>query len=121
MTALTAQNLDVLVRLAATIASRRGADPEQSYSARLIGDPKLAARKLSEEANEVVVAALTEPSGDLVREAADLLYHLMALLEAREVGFGEVMNELAAREGTSGIAEKAARGRSKAPHSPSAE
>ena len=121
MTALTAQDLEVLLRLAATIASRRGADPDQSYSARLIGDPKLAARKLSEEANEVVVAALTETSGDLAREAADLIYHLMALLEARDVGFEAVMAELAAREGQSGIAEKAARAVAKESKSPSAE
>ncbi len=118
MTALTAQDLEVLSRLAATIAARRSADPEQSYSARLISDPKLAARKLSEEANEVVVAALTETDGDLAREAADLIYHLMALLEARQVGFGEVMAELAAREGTSGIAEKAARGGAKTSEPP---
>ena len=119
MRALTAQDLEVLVRLAATIASRRGGDPDQSYSARLIHDPKLAARKLSEEANEVVVAALTETTGDLKREAADLLYHLMTLLEARDVGFGEVMAELAAREGVSGIVEKAARGGRSEPETPS--
>jgi len=118
---LTTQDLEVLSRLAATIAARRGADPGQSYSARLIGDPKLAARKVSEEATEVVVAALTETPSDLAREAADLIYHLIALLEAHGVGLGEVMAELAAREGTSGIAEKAARGGAEMPEPPMAE
>ena len=104
-------DLEVLARLAATVAARRGADPEASYTARLIADPKLAARKLGEEANEVVVAALGEAPGDLAHEAADLVYHLIALLEARGVSLGEVIAELERREGVSGLAEKAARER----------
>jgi len=110
MTIPTAGDLEVLARLAATLAARRGADPDKSYSARLVADPKLAARKLGEEACEVMVAALTETPGELTREAADLIYHLVALLEARGVALGEVLAELARREGTSGLAEKAARG-----------
>jgi phosphoribosyl-ATP pyrophosphohydrolase len=109
MANLTAGELEVLSRLAAKIAVRRGGDPEVSYTARLVAEPQLAARKVGEEANEVVVAALTETPADLAREAADLVYHLMALLAARGIGLGEVLAELAAREGTSGLAEKAAR------------
>jgi len=101
---------DSLSRLEATIAARRGADPESSYVARLNakGLPKIA-QKLGEEATETVIAALTGDRRELVGEAADLLFHLMVLLGARGVPLSEVLCELDAREGTSGIAEKAAR------------
>lgn len=101
---------DTLARLEATISARRGADPDSSYVAKLNarGIGKIA-QKLGEEATETVIAALTEDRAALVGEAADLLFHLMVLLGAREVSLAEVMAELDRREGTSGIAEKAAR------------
>ena len=67
------------------------------------------ARKLGEEAVETVVAALSGTREDLVGEAADVLFHLLVLLDAKGVTFDEVLAELDRRDGTSGIAEKAAR------------
>jgi phosphoribosyl-ATP pyrophosphohydrolase len=103
---------DTLARLEATIAARRGADPETSYVARLHakGLAKIA-QKLGEEATETVIAALTGSDADLAGEAADLLFHLLVLLGAKEVPLARVLAELERREGTSGIAEKAARKR----------
>ncbi|WP_121114998.1 phosphoribosyl-ATP diphosphatase [Croceibacterium ferulae] len=101
---------DTLARLEATVAARRGGAPDTSYVAKLLaGGAPLAARKLGEEAVEVVIAALAEPD-KLVSESADLLFHLMVLLAERGVPFADVLAELDRREGVSGIAEKAARG-----------
>ncbi|MEN9924400.1 MAG: hypothetical protein RL268_526 [Pseudomonadota bacterium] len=103
--------MDTLSRLAATIAARRGADPETSWVAKLNarGVPVIA-RKLGEEAIETVIAALSGSREELIGEAADTLFHLLVLLDAKGVALDEVMAELDRREGTSGIAEKAARG-----------
>ncbi|MFM5948324.1 MAG: phosphoribosyl-ATP diphosphatase [Novosphingobium sp.] len=103
--------MDTLSRLAATIAARRGADPETSWVAKLHarGVPVIA-RKLGEEAIETVIAALSGSREELVGEAADTLFHLLVLLDAKGVSLEEVLAELERREGTSGIAEKAARG-----------
>lgn len=103
---------DTLARLEATIAQRLGADPDSSYVARLHakGLGKIA-QKLGEEATETVIAALTETREALVGEAADLIFHLMVLLAAKQVPLADVMAELDRREGVSGIAEKAARPR----------
>ena len=103
--------MDTLSRLTATIAARRGADPETSWVAKLNarGVPVIA-RKLGEEAVETVIAALSGSREELIGEAADTLFHLLVLLDAKGVSLEEVMAELDRREGTSGIAEKAARG-----------
>ncbi|WP_031341654.1 phosphoribosyl-ATP diphosphatase [Novosphingobium lindaniclasticum] len=103
-------SLDTLARLEATIATRRAADPESSYVAKLHakGLGKIA-QKLGEEATETVIAALTEDDKALTGEVADLIFHLMVLLGARDVPFAAVLAELDRREGVSGIAEKAAR------------
>jgi phosphoribosyl-ATP pyrophosphohydrolase len=103
---------DTLARLEATIAARRAADPDSSYVAKLHarGLGKIA-QKLGEEATETVIAALTEDDKALTGEAADLIFHLMVLLGARDVPFAAVLAELDRREGVSGIAEKAARPR----------
>ena len=102
--------MDTLARLAATIAARRDADPAESWVARLSarGVPVIA-RKLGEEAVETVVAALSGSDEDLTGEAADLLFHLLVLLDAKGVPLSAVLAELERREGTSGIAEKASR------------
>ncbi|MBW8784613.1 MAG: phosphoribosyl-ATP diphosphatase [Novosphingobium sp.] len=102
--------VDSLSRLASTIAARRAADPNESYVAKLHarGIGKIA-QKLGEEAVETVIAALTEDRAALAGEAADLLFHLLVLLDAKGVPLGEVLAELERREGTSGIAEKARR------------
>ena len=101
---------DTLARLEATIAARSGADPDSSYVARLNAKGlRKIAQKLGEQATETVIAALTEDEKALVGESADLLFHLMVLLGAKGVPLSDVMAELDRREGTSGIAEKAAR------------
>jgi phosphoribosyl-ATP pyrophosphohydrolase len=99
-----------LDKLWQTIAARKGADPASSYTAKLLaaGTPK-AAKKLGEEAVETVVAALAQDEKALVAESADLLYHLLVLWAARGVDPALVWAELARREGTSGLVEKASR------------
>ena len=101
---------DTLTRLETVIAARRDADPDSSYVARLNakGIRKIA-QKLGEEATETVIAALVEDERALVGEAADLLFHLIVLLNAKQVPLADVFAELERREGTSGIAEKASR------------
>ncbi|WP_374283810.1 phosphoribosyl-ATP diphosphatase [Novosphingobium sp.] len=102
--------MDTLTRLAATIASRRNADPASSWVAKLHarGVPVIA-KKLGEEAVETVIAALSGSREELVGEAADTIFHLLVLLDAKGVSLEEVLAELDRRDGTSGIAEKAAR------------
>jgi phosphoribosyl-ATP pyrophosphohydrolase len=100
---------ETLERLAATIAARKGGDPSVSYTARLLADPALAAKKLGEEAVETVIAAVAQGPDALASESADLLYHWLVLLAASGVPLDAVADKLAAREGTSGIAEKASR------------
>lgn len=100
----------ILEALAATIAARRRGATDGSYTRQLLdGGPKLCAKKLGEEAAETVIAALVEDDVALRNEAADLMYHLLVLLEARSIGFDTVLAVLESRMGTSGLAEKAAR------------
>lgn len=100
-----------LERLAATIKARRGATAAKSYTRQLLeGGSLTCAKKLGEEAVETVIAGVTQDNAALTAEAADLIYHLLVLLEARDVPFGDVLAVLEARMGTSGIDEKAARG-----------
>jgi phosphoribosyl-ATP pyrophosphohydrolase len=100
----------VLVRLAAAIADRRGADPAVSHTAALLsrGSGKCA-EKFGEEAVEAIVAAAAGSREEVVAEAADVVYHLLVMLAARDVSWQEVEDELARREGRSGVAEKRAR------------
>ena len=100
---------EVIARLEAVIESRKGGDPSTSWTAKLLAEPVLAGRKLIEEAGEAVEAAQSGDSDHLAAEAADVLYHLLALLAAAGVSPDEVAAKLEAREGTSGIAEKASR------------
>jgi phosphoribosyl-ATP pyrophosphohydrolase len=100
---------EVLERLAATIEARKGGDPATSYTAKLLNDPALAAKKLGEEAVETVIAAVAQGPDALAAESADLLYHWLVLLAASGVSLDAVAERLAAREGTSGISEKASR------------
>jgi len=103
--------MSALERLAATIAARRDADPESSWTARLLAKgPEKCAEKFGEEAVEAVIEAVKGDRAALTGEAADVLYHLLVMLAARDVTLAEVLAELERREGTSGIAEKASRG-----------
>ncbi|MDA9230363.1 phosphoribosyl-ATP diphosphatase [Alphaproteobacteria bacterium] len=100
-----------LDELFAQIEARRGAPVEESYSAQLLADLPRAARKLGEEAVEALTAALAGGEEELVGEAADVLYHLLVVLAARNVSLDDVMGELARRQGRSGLVEKAQRGK----------
>lgn len=101
---------ETLDTLRQTIAERRGADPASSYVAKLLaGGAPLIAKKLGEEAVETVIAALGDDRVALTAEAADLVFHLLVLLEAKGLSFADIEAELVRREGLSGIAEKAAR------------
>ena len=101
---------DVLTRLAAVIASRRGADPASSYVAALFakGDDAIL-KKIGEEATETVIAGKDGVPARIASEMADLWFHCLVLLARHDMTPADVLAELARREGTSGHAEKAAR------------
>lgn len=100
-------------RLYAVIASRKGADPETSYTAKLMARGKIKlAQKLGEEAVETLIEAVRGDNKKLVEESADVLYHLLALWATCGVRPERVWRELERREGRSGIEEKASRPRS---------
>jgi phosphoribosyl-ATP pyrophosphohydrolase len=108
-------NNDVLSRLAETIKMRRAAAAGSSYTRELLdAGPERCARKLGEEAVEAVIAGVSQSDDALRAEAADLLYHLLVLLEVRGVGFDGVLAVLESRMSQSGLAEKASRGKSEA-------
>ncbi|HVG82758.1 MAG TPA: phosphoribosyl-ATP diphosphatase [Methylomirabilota bacterium] len=101
---------DVLQRLAATIHARRSQSAAKSYTRQLLdAGPERCAKKLGEEATETVIAAVGTDAVALRREAADLVYHLLVLLESRAVPWVDVLTELEGRMGTSGLDEKATR------------
>jgi len=104
-----------LEKLYATIESRKGADPSSSYTARLMAKgPIKLAQKVGEEAIEAAIEGVRGDRKKLVAESADLFYHLLALWASRGVKPAQVWAELARREGVSGLAEKASRGKSPA-------
>lgn len=101
---------DVVQRLAETIEARKGGDPASSYTAKLLAEPERAAKKLGEEAVEVVIAAVQKDADGLTGESADLIYHWLVTLAAAGVSLDAVAAKLEAREGRSGLDEKASRG-----------
>lgn len=103
-------NIDILQRLTETIEARKNATPESSYVAKLFGKGEDAVlKKVIEEAGEVLLAAKEGDKQHLVYEVADLWFHCMVLLAQKELSSGDVLKELARREGVSGITEKAKR------------
>lgn len=100
----------IIQRLEAVIAERRGASPDSSYVARLStrGRARIA-QKIGEEAVETVIAAIQGDGKGVVSESADLLFHLLVLLADMGLSWDDVIAELDAREGTSGITEKLSR------------
>lgn len=101
---------DVLKTLERTIRARRDASGDVSYTRRLLdGGPEKCAKKLGEEASETVIAGVSQDDRALTCEAADLLYHLLVLLESRQVPLDGVLAELERRTEQSGLEEKAAR------------
>ncbi|MBT5646903.1 MAG: phosphoribosyl-ATP diphosphatase [Rhodospirillaceae bacterium] len=104
-------NTDAVIdRLFETVASRKGGDAAESYTAKLFarGTDKIA-QKLGEEAVETVIAAVTKDRDGMIGESADLIYHLLVLWADAGIRPEDVLAELERREGTSGIAEKASR------------
>ena len=101
---------DILERLTATIAARKNAAPDTSYVAKLFSRGEDAIlKKIGEESTEVVLAAKGGDKTHLVYETADLWFHCMVLLAHHGLSADAVLQELARREGVSGIAEKAGR------------
>lgn len=101
---------DTLARLEATISARREAEADGSYTASLFakGRPTIA-RKVGEEAVELIVASLAQDHAAMTSETADLMFHVMVLLGDAGIEWRDVLAELERREGTSGLAEKASR------------
>ena len=99
--------MTALDRLAATIAARKGADPETSWTAKLLAKgPEKCAEKFGEEAVEAIIEAVKGDRAGLTAEAADVLYHLLVMLAARDVTLADVLAELERREGTFGPCRK---------------
>ena len=96
--------------LFATIETRKNADPDSSWTAKMLAKgPDKCAEKFGEEAIEAIIEAIKDNKAALTSEAADVVYHLMVMLAARDVSWQAVVSELARRQGVSGLAEKAAR------------
>jgi phosphoribosyl-ATP pyrophosphohydrolase len=104
---------ETLDRLFATIAARKGSDPSQSYTAKLLAaGVEKCAKKFGEEAVEAVIAATQQDKAELAKESADVLYHLAVLWAASGITPDDVYAVLKSREGQSGLDEKAARPKS---------
>lgn len=102
--------MTALQRLAATVRDRKTADPDSSWTARLLAKgPEKCAEKFGEEAVEAIIEAVKGDRARLTAEAADVMFHLLVMLAARDITLEDVEAELTRREGTSGLAEKAAR------------
>jgi phosphoribosyl-ATP pyrophosphohydrolase len=103
---------DTLARLAATIKARRSETADKSYTRQLLdAGPERCAKKFGEEAVEAVLAGVDADPAHLTAEAADVIYHLLVLLESRGVALADVLAVLDQRSGSSGLDEKAARPR----------
>ena len=102
--------MSLLHDLEATILSRKGADPDSSWTAKLLAKgPEKCAEKFGEEAIEAIIEAVKGDKAGLASEGADVLYHFLVMLAARDVALDDVLQVLAERQGLSGIAEKASR------------
>ena len=93
-----------------TIQSRKGAQPESSWTAKLLSKgPEKCAEKFGEEAIEAIIEAVKGDKERLTSEAADVLYHLLVMLASRDVPLSDVLDELSRRQGQSGLQEKSTR------------
>ena len=101
---------DILHRLSETLASRRHADPETSYTAKLFANgPDSILKKIGEESAELIIAAKDGKRLNIVWESTDLIYHILVLLTYYGMGIEDVAQEMRRREGVSGIDEKKSR------------
>ncbi|MFY1710464.1 phosphoribosyl-ATP diphosphatase [Tritonibacter mobilis] len=102
--------MTLLHDLEQTILSRKGTDPDTSWTAKLLSKgPEKCAEKFGEEAIEAIIEAVKDDKAGLASEGADVLYHFLVMLAARDVALDDVLKVLAERQGLSGIAEKATR------------
>ena len=102
--------MSTLQRLNDTIAARAGDSPDTSWTAKLLAKgPEKCAEKFGEEAVEAIIEAVKNDREKLIGEAADVLYHMLVMLRARDIDLSDIEAELERREGTSGITEKASR------------
>ena len=102
--------MSLLHDLETTILSRKGADPDSSWTAKLLAKgPEKCAEKFGEESIEAIIEAIKDDKAKLASEGADVLYHFLVMLASRDVKLDDVLAVLAERQGLSGIAEKAAR------------
>ncbi len=102
--------MNTLEKLAAIIASRQGKPTDTSYTAKLLNSgAEKCAKKFGEEAFELAMASVLGNKANISNEAADVLYHLLVLLQSSDVPLSDVMAVLEKREGTSGLVEKANR------------
>jgi len=105
---------DILSRVGAVIESRKGADPETSYTAQLFSKgPDSILKKIGEECAELIMAGKEGKRLKIVWESTDVIYHVLVLLAFYDLGIEDVSQEMRRREGISGIDEKAARGQNK--------
>ena len=105
--------MNTLNDLAQTISERAKADPGSSWTAKLLAKgPEKCAEKFGEEAIEAIIEAIKNDRDGLISESADVLFHLLVMLQSRGVTLDEVLAELDRRQGTSGITEKASRPKS---------
>lgn len=105
---------DILHRLSDTLASRRNADPETSYTAQLFSKgPDSILKKIGEECAELIMAGKEGKRLNVVRESTDVIYHILVLLAYYDMGIEDVSQEMRRREGISGIDEKKSRGQEK--------
>jgi len=115
MTTPSRDDSDILFRLADTLESRlpeHGGDPSSSYSAKLLArGPDAFLKKIGEEATELVMAAKDERPDRIIAETADLWFHCLVALAHYRLRPEDILRELARREGTSGLVEKASRPR----------
>ena len=101
---------ETLEKLAAEISSRKSTSPDTSYTAKLLSQGiEKCAKKFGEEAFELALASVLKNKSNTAQEAADVLYHLLVLLQSADITIDDVMAVLKSREGTSGIDEKASR------------
>ena len=102
--------MSILTQLAATIEARKSADPDSSWTAKLLAKgPEKCAEKFGEEAIEAIIEAVKGDREKLASEGADALYHFLVMLAARDVALDDVLAELAKRKSQSGLDEKASR------------
>lgn len=103
------KNIEYLITLSDIIKRRRSEKSEKSYTATLMENNELLTKKIGEEAIELIISTLANDKENIKKEAADLIYHLMVLLEKSDLNLDDICGELSNRNGVSGHDEKKSR------------